>query len=299
MDSHVVALPDGRKLDYALAGAEKGIPLVFLHGTPGSYIANADFKAACARKGIKLITFSRPGYGNSSRQRGRKVVDVVADIVALLEHLGLKETLVAGYSGGGPHALACAARLPGCLAVLSIASPAPFGVEGLDWWEGLGKDNITEFAFALQGEAPLAKFLAAERPGMLSATPTQLVENMSSLLPETDSKVLLNNPSVGEEWVTTLAQALQHDVDGWLDDDLAFVDGDQSWGFALDEIKAPVLLWQGYEDKMVPLGQGKWLAANLPADKVEAHLLEGYGHVSIFYQNLDVMLDGLLVAAGQ
>lgn len=96
--------------------------------------------------------------------------------------------------------------------------------------------------------------------------------------------------------MTTFPLALKHGVDGWLDDDLSFV---SSWGFVLSEIKVPVVLWQGSEDKMVPFGQGKWLAENLPEDKVEAHLVEGYGHVSVFYEKLDELLDGLLAAAGR
>lgn len=99
--AQVFTLPDGRKLDYLLSGAADGFPLVFIHGTPGAYPADPDLRTACEKKGIKLITFSRAGYGGSSRHRGRRVVDVVADIHALLEHLRVKTCIVAGRSGGG------------------------------------------------------------------------------------------------------------------------------------------------------------------------------------------------------
>jgi len=94
-------LPDGRNLDYCIAGAQDGFPLVFIHGTPGSYHALTDFKAACAKKGVKLITLSRAGYGGSTRSRGRSVMDAVADIQALLDQLGVQRCIAGGWSGGG------------------------------------------------------------------------------------------------------------------------------------------------------------------------------------------------------
>lgn len=96
-----LTLPDGRKLEYLVSGSADGFPLVFIHGTPGSYFVGSDLEAACTKKGIKLITLNRAGYGGSSRKRGRSVVDFVPDIEALLQHLGLKECVVGGRSGGG------------------------------------------------------------------------------------------------------------------------------------------------------------------------------------------------------
>ena len=93
--------PDGRKTEYLISGAQDGFPLVFIHGTPGSYTVGPKMRAACEGKGIKLITLSRAGYGGSTRNKGRRVVDAVADIQALLEHLGVKKCVVGGRSGGG------------------------------------------------------------------------------------------------------------------------------------------------------------------------------------------------------
>jgi pimeloyl-ACP methyl ester carboxylesterase len=101
MTAEIVTHADGRKTDYLISGAQDGFPLVFIHGTPGSYTVGSKLSSTCERKGIKLITLSRAGYGGSSRKLGRQVVDAVADIHDLLEHLGVKKCIVAGKSGGG------------------------------------------------------------------------------------------------------------------------------------------------------------------------------------------------------
>jgi pimeloyl-ACP methyl ester carboxylesterase len=94
-------LPDGRNIDYLVSGAKDGFPLVWIHGTPGAYITLSSLIAVCEQKGVKLITLSRPGYGGSTRKKGGQVVDTVADIQALIEHLGVERCFVGGWSGGG------------------------------------------------------------------------------------------------------------------------------------------------------------------------------------------------------
>lgn len=116
------------------------------------------------------------------------------------------------------------------------------------------------------------------------------------MLPEVDKKVITESESVGEDLVRTFREALKQNVDGWVDDDLAFV---EPWGFELSEIKVPVMVWQGDEDKMVPFAHGKWLAAHLPQDQLKEHLVQGEGHVSIAHNYLDAMLDEVLAAAGR
>lgn len=103
--AQTLGLPDGRKLDYQLSGTPDGFPLVNIHGTAGAYMVALELREACEKKGFKLISFSRAGYGRSRRLRGRKVVDVVDDIDALLKHLGIKKCAVMGHSGGGEHLL--------------------------------------------------------------------------------------------------------------------------------------------------------------------------------------------------
>ena len=95
-------LPDGRSLAYRLFGApDGGISLVWFHGTPSGNRPAPSLETAAKSRGVRIIAPSRPGYGDSTRSPGRRVVDVVADIQALNEHLGVKQCLLAGWSGGG------------------------------------------------------------------------------------------------------------------------------------------------------------------------------------------------------
>ncbi|EED12615.1 valacyclovir hydrolase, putative [Talaromyces stipitatus ATCC 10500] len=287
-------LPDGRNLDYCVNGPEDGIPLVWLHGTPSAGIPAPNLVTACAKKGIKVIALSRPGYGGSSRNKGRQVVDTVADIKSLLNHLGVKKCLVGGWSGGGPLTLACAARLPTCLAAVSFAGVGPYGVEGLDWWVGQGEDNVEEFSQALKGEPQLRQFCESHRKEFLQSDLDGVMEAMSTLLPPCDNATLIQNrDTIGQNMIDMLQEGLKHNADGWVDDDLELL---KPWGFELSEIRVPVVLLQGTEDKMVPFGHGKWLAEHLPQDKVKAHLLEGHGHISIF-EGIDRIIDELIAVA--
>ena len=284
-----LTLPDGRVLETWISGPEDGLPFVFHHGTPGSAKPPRALERAVHAAGLRSIALSRPGYAKSTRQAGRTVADVVDDTAAVLASLEVESCLVAGWSGGGPHALACAARLPQVRATLVIASVGPSGALDLDFLSGMGQDNIDEFGSAIDGEPTLRAYLDAQRPALLATTAEGVVESMGSLLPDVDRAVLTDE--FGADMAESFGAALQVSVDGWLDDDLAFV---SPWGFSLDEITGPVLLWQGDQDLMVPFAHGQWLAAHVPG--VTAHLLPGEGHLSITVGAIDRMLDGLLAA---
>ena len=282
----ILTLPDGRQLDYRVSGPDGGTPLVFHHGTPGSVLPARSIERAAHARGLRLVTFSRAGYGASSRQQGRRVVDVVNDTAAVLAAIGATESYVAGWSGGGPHTLACAARLDGVKAALVIAGVAPSGESDLDFLAGMGQDNLDEFGEAAAGEARIRTYLDAARPGLQHATAAEIITEMASLLPEVDRAVL--SDEYGEDLATGYHEALRVGVDGWLDDDLAFLD---DWGFGLGEIAVPTSLWQGTADLMVPPSHGEWFARHLPQAKVT--ILDGEGHLSLALGELDRMMDEL------
>jgi pimeloyl-ACP methyl ester carboxylesterase len=282
-----IECPDGRLLDIEVTGPEDGFPLVFHHGTPGSVTQLRAMQRAAADLGLRLVTSSRAGYGASTRLPGRSVVDVVGDVETMLDQLGADRCLVAGWSGGGPHALATAARLPERVAaVLCIAGVGPFGDPGLDFLAGMGEQNVEEFGLAVDGEQPLRQWLEAEAVDLRAAAPQGLVESLSTLLPDVDRAVITDE--YGDDLARNFHEALRTGVDGWLDDDLAFV---KPWGFRLSELRVPTFLWQGSEDLMVPFAHGQWLASQLPAATV--HLEDGQGHLSISVGSLARMLDEL------
>jgi pimeloyl-ACP methyl ester carboxylesterase len=285
-----VRLPDGRRLDLRVSGPADGLPLVFHHGTPGAATPVRALERAAHERGLRLVTTSRPGYGESSRQPGRVVVDVVADTAAVLAAIGTERCLIAGWSGGGPHALACGARLGAAAAVLVIAGVAPYGAEGLDWMAGMGEENIVEFSAAVHGEDELRSYLLQEREQLKDITAADVASSLETLLPDVDRAVLTGE--FAEDMAASFREAVRVGAEGWLDDDLAFA---SPWGFGLEEISVPVMIWQGSADLMVPFSHGQWLASHLPA--ASAHLQQGEGHLSVGLGALDRMLDEL-VAAG-
>jgi pimeloyl-ACP methyl ester carboxylesterase len=206
----------------------------------------------------------------------------------VLDHLGVDTCLVAGWSGGGPHALACGALLPDRVrGVLCIAGVAPYGVDGLDFMAGMGEDNIEEFGEALKGEESLRPWLDAVRPDLLDITADRVAASLGNLVPPVDEAVLTGE--FAEDLASQFRQAISAGVDGWLDDDLAFTG---SWGFDLGAITVPTYVWQGSEDLMVPFAHGQWLAGRIPG--VTAHLEQGEGHLSVGLGALDRMFAELV-----
>jgi pimeloyl-ACP methyl ester carboxylesterase len=277
-----ITLPDGRSLDIVDAGGD-GPVLLLHHGTPGSGRPVRAMQRAAENAGLRLVTYSRAGYGGSSRKAGRSVADVAADMEALLDALGAERCVTVGWSGGGPHALAMGALLAERTAgVVSIAGVAPYGARGIDFMAGMGEQNVVEFSAALAGEETLRPSLEADAEQLTDIDAAGIIEGMATLLPQVDRDHLTDE--FGEDLAANFNEGLRNGVDGWVDDDLAFT---RPWGFDLSSITVPVAIWQGTEDLMVPYAHGQWLATQVPG--VRAHLLEGEGHLSVAVGALDAM----------
>lgn len=270
-----VRTADGRTLRTYEAGDPDGLLVLVHHGTPCSGVLAPWWAQDAAAKGIRLVGYDRPGYAGSDRHPGRSVADVAADAVAIADALGAGRFATWGVSGGGPHALACAALLPDrVVAAATLASVAPYGADGLDWFAGMGQDNLDEFGAALEGEAPLREYLAAASAGLVAAPPGALADEMRSLLPAVDVAALTG--PVGEFSQEWLVGGQRGGYEGWLDDDLAFA---RDWGFALSDIRVPVLLLQGRHDLMVPFAHGEWLAGQIPT--AQPRLTDEDGHMTL------------------
>jgi pimeloyl-ACP methyl ester carboxylesterase len=285
-----ITLSDGRDLEVEVSGPDGGPVLLFHHGTPGGSVQFRGIADEVHARGHRLVTWSRAGYGASSRRPGRSVADEVADALAVLDHVGGDSCVVGGWSGGGPHALACGAlaadRVRG---VLCIAGVAPYDAEGLTFLDGMGQENLDEFGAALAGEPELRVYLEAARPELMQITGDQVQAQLETLLPPVDRESLPGE--FGDFLARQFRQAVSVSIDGWLDDDLAFT---RPWGFDLDAIGVPTYVWQGSEDLMVPFAHGEWLAAHLP--KAVVHLESGEGHLSVGVGAMGRMLDELLAS---
>ena len=287
-----VALSGGRVVEISTAGDPRGRTVVYHHGTPTGRSIPTDFLEAAAPRGIRLIGYNRPGYAGSTANPGRSVADDAALLAELLDFLEVDDFVSVGWSGGGPHALAAAALLPGrCRAATVIAGVAPFQAAGLDWFAGMGEDNLAEFGAAVAGEESLRAFLTEAAQGLREVTGDDIIGALASLLPDADRRVLTGN--YADEMAADMRDAVSRGIDGWCDDDLAFA---RPWGFALDSIATPLALWQGSDDLMVPLAHGRWLAAAIP--QARARELSGEGHLSLVHNRMGELFDELVGLAG-
>jgi len=294
-ETFTVYLAGGRQLEVLAAAPETGLPLVMHNGTPVGPVAYPPMIEAAAARGLRLVICARPGYGESTPRPGRRVADVTQDVAAVLDELGAPHFVTVGWSGGGPHALACAARLPGrCLAAATMAGVAPYQADGLDWLAGMGAENLSEFGAAEAGEGPLTSYLEAAAGGLAAITGPEVAAELGSLVSAADKAAATGE--FADYLAAAFRAAVRNGVAGWRDDDLAFV---ADWGFTIADAGAgaPVAVWQGDQDMMVPWAHGSWLAAHVPGAR--AHLLPGEGHLTLGLTSFGAILDDLLDLAGR
>jgi pimeloyl-ACP methyl ester carboxylesterase len=270
-----VAWRDGRRLHAYDTGPDSpaALAVFWLHGTPNTGEPPEPLFAAAAERGIRWVSYDRPSYGGSSPLRGRTVASAAVDIAAVADVLGLRRFAVMGHSGGGPHALAAGALLAArVIAVVSVSGLAPYDAEGLDWYAGMGAAGAAESRAAAHGRDALTAFLAAEEefdPEMFTA----------------EDWAALQGPWA---WLGGVAgQAIEAGPDGLIDDKLAYV---APWGFEPADVRQPVLVVHGGQDRMVPSAHGEWLARHLPT--AELRLSPADGHISVLL-SADEALDWL------
>ena len=265
-----VPLGEGRIIEVLTTGPESGVPLVFNTGSPGGAASFGPLAAAARSRGFRLVHYSRPGFGRSTADPGRSVADAARDVAAVLDAIGAAEFVTIGWSGGGPHGLACAAAMPDrCLAVASVSGFAPFGPVDLDFFAGMEESNTEEYSLAIAGGAPHALLLEKQAP-KLAGMQWQPLDEVAQRDPAAADIVAFR-----EFLASTLRRGLQHGTQGWRDDDLAFM---RPWRFDPALIRCPVAVWGGEKDVAVPPQHGRWLASHIPGAR--AHFdpdLPGHG----------------------
>jgi pimeloyl-ACP methyl ester carboxylesterase len=262
---------------YEQVGDPEGVPIFVLHGTPGSRLSALHPEpAVVSAAGLRLISYDRPGYGRSSRHRGRRIVDCVGDITAIADKLSIERFAVMGGSGGGTHALAVAARSPERVTrALCDVGGAPFDADDLDWFAGMDASNVREFGWAVAGEDTLARELEREARTMLDRIeddPTAVLGDIEISPPD---RAVLGDPVYQKRLRMWTRETFIHGVWGWVDDDLAFI---KPWGFEVEELRVPVELRYGASDNLAPTAHGEWLARHIPHAVVTID--ERAGHLS-------------------
>jgi pimeloyl-ACP methyl ester carboxylesterase len=284
-----VRAKDGRLLMVTVLGPEDADAVFLLHGTPG--VRNLfDFNVEeGARRGLRHVLYSRPGYEGSDRHPGRVVADCAPDVAAIADELGIETFYAIGESGGGPAALAVAALLPGRVrAAATMASPRPLEADDEDWLEGQGEGNLDEYEALGKGDEAAREHIEAELDELRQVrTREQLLAALGKNLCDADRAILATEFGEGvlANWIRIGEQG---SVWGWLDDDKAHL---AAWGFELDRVAPPVTVWQGGKDRMVPAAHGRYLAGHLPNARLR--LFPEDGHVSL-WRHYDAVLADLV-----
>lgn len=288
MEEHEVATQDGRVLKVLEDGDRVGRPVLVHNGMPNSRLLFAADVRSAQRLGIRLISYDRPGYGGSTRRPGRSVADCAEDVRAIARALDIDRLGVWGISGGGPHAIACAAVLPDLvMSVAVLASVAPWGAEGLDYFAGTGEWNVEQVSLMLEDPAAARAKCEDNRVQMLTQTLPELMEFLKTLLAPVDAAALTGE--LGQYVIDATRSGMATSSDGWWDDGLAIL---ESWGFEFGSIRIPVLLLHGRHDRFVPFAHGEWLARTIPG--VEARLTDDDGHLTLTTHHLDEVHSWLL-----
>jgi pimeloyl-ACP methyl ester carboxylesterase len=285
-DVSILRLPDGRRLAYLDAPTTAGAPVLFLHGLPSCRLMRPD-EGLSAAMGARLISFDRPGLGQSEPKPGRSLMDIADDIVALIDHLGLDKVYLAAPSGGGPPALAFAHRAPDrvrALALIGAAAPldAPGALAGITFERRAG--------FWLARYAPgIFRWAMSRRVGA-GQDMEKFFARYTKHNPPVDQAILAR-PEIREMFLASYTESLRQGTDtfAW-EVQLAA----RPWGFSLADIRVPVAVWHGEKDNSVPPVMGKRLAAAIPGAKL--HLLADESHLFFLSRWREILGD--LLARG-
>ncbi|MGW0806392.1 alpha/beta fold hydrolase [Nonomuraea sp. NPDC002799] len=255
---------DGRTLHVYDTGPGRsaGSPAVFWHhGTPNIGSPPAPLLPASDRLGLRWISYDRPGYGGSTADPGRAVASAATHVTRIADALGIGRFAVMGHSGGGTHALACAALLPDrVLAVVGVAGLAPYGADGLDWFAGMSRSGQASLRAAVEGRPAKERHEAQAEYDPEMFTPA-------------------DHAALAGDWSwfgSVVGPALAGGPGALIDDDLAYVN---PWGCDPAQVTAPVLLLHGDEDRVVPCAHGEWLARRCAT--AELRVSKGDGHLSV------------------
>jgi pimeloyl-ACP methyl ester carboxylesterase len=278
---------DGRELTVYDEGDPDGPAILIHHGTPAAGPPYSEWVEDVTARGARLVGYDRPGYGASTGATGRTVADAAIDAASIMDVLGVERFVTWGVSGGGPHALACAALLPDRVAAAcSIGGVGPFDARGLNYFKDMGEDNIVEFGLAMAGRDHIAPFASASASEMLENL-ADLAVSIQTLVAEPD-RIALRGP-LGQWWADGIRVSFSAGAEGWIDDDLAFV---KPFGFEIEAIMAPTLIVHGQRDLFVPIAHGEWLSRAVPG--AESWLLTDEAHLSLLTNHVSDIHEWLL-----
>jgi pimeloyl-ACP methyl ester carboxylesterase len=289
-NDEMVALPDGRRVAIASHGDPRGWPLFLFHGIPASRLGHEFVDAPAKERGVRVLCPDRPGIGLSDPRPGRTVYGYADDVASIADALGLERFAVLGLSGGGPYALACGAKLPERVTAVIVILMAGIGpLDRPDAREGLTKTDLRLLDLSLRRPRQ-ARLVLGAMATLTRLAPSMMIKQFADDLGEPDRSFLQREKrELGPAGtMSTLVEAFRQGAGGAAEE---YRLCGLPWGFALDEVRVPVWLWQGEDDRMTPGHHAEDMASRLP--RVTLRILPGTGHLSLT-QHFDAVLDGLL-----
>lgn len=287
-ETKVIRARDGRSLRVRIGRGDSERSVLMMHGMPGSSLLYGGWIEQAASRGIRLVSYDRPGYGGSSPHPGRSVADCAGDVTVIADDLGIDRLGVWGWSGGGPYALACAAMLPDrVVAAALVASAAPWDAIGLTFFAGMGQDNIDEIKLYFSDPGAARAKNMQDRDAVLETTADQQRKMLATLLSETDARVLTGEFA---EWLLRTEQSgLEPGDEGWWDDQKASL---SPWGFRPESVGVPVRVWHGKHDQFVSIQHGQWLVDHVAT--AESALSATDGHLTLVIKRIGEVHEWLL-----
>ncbi|MFJ7932186.1 alpha/beta fold hydrolase [Peribacillus sp. NPDC096448] len=272
-NGQILQLNDGRKLGYIQYGKKDGIPIFLFHGTPGSRIWFLDDDEVSNSLGIRLISIDRPGYGLSDLKPNRTVLDWTDDVEELANHLQIENFSVIGVSGGGAYAAACGYKIPQRInSITMVSSVTPFK-DGKPP-KAMVKEN--RIAFWLSKNAPwILKLSYKSMVKIMDKSPDKFkkdLKNGNKHLTDWDRQFLQTDEHL-EATFRHLREAYRNQVDEGATEPYLL---SKYWGFDLKDIKVPVYLFHGEEDRMAPVEEIKKVSRIIP--ECQLHLIPDAGH---------------------
>lgn len=277
MDYRLLPLGDGRDLEYAINPVASDTAVVLHQGTLADLCEWGSWLEEFARRGVRAVAFNRSGYGRSSPKEDRVALDVGRDVGELADHLGLNAFVSVGWSGGGSHALATSID-PRCAGVVTLAGIAPFAQDDLDFFAGLKDDDVAEYRAALRDITELLVMMEDPEHGNQWCEPDRLAMASSAMT----------------ELNAAFARTSSFGLRCLIDDYHSYL---SPWGFDVDAVRVPVVIFQGDLDENVPLGHARWLARHLPRSGLLVY--PGEGHLSLVFRHRHDIVDAVLDLLGQ
>jgi pimeloyl-ACP methyl ester carboxylesterase len=302
---HTIDLPDGRKLGYAEYGSASGTPLFYFHGFPSSRLEMLGLEHLAAKRRLRVIAPDRPGFGLSSPQPGRRILDWPADVRALAGHLGIERFAVLGGSGGGPYSLACAATFPReTLTAVGVMAGAPpweagpgqalpdeVGVQNMELYRRITAHAAASTPLALRlvsdGLVGASRWIASLRM-ITTRIDAWLEQNKATTATTEDSPNALTTELRRQRLLRSVFEAFAQGSAAMVHEAYLLT---RDWGFPFEDVTYdPIRIWHGTKDANAPIALMRYMANRLPNARLKEFDEDHYG----FAKHVEEILTELL-----